>query len=90
VRDALQAREALRVAFTLAMPSAVRKTASRYALAAENDQLHNFLKVAGVELDEDYAGMSLMERENTNMRKQLYAEKNKRRRTRTRLGRHGS
>ncbi|KAJ7813491.1 hypothetical protein B0H13DRAFT_1925395 [Mycena leptocephala] len=51
------------------MPSPVRKTASRYALAAENDQLRNLLKAAGVELDKDYAGMSLMERENTNMPK---------------------
>jgi hypothetical protein len=65
------------------MPSPVRKTASRYALAAENDQLRNLLKPAGVELDKDYAGMSLMERENTNMRKQLYAKKNKRKRTYT-------
>ncbi|KAJ7840990.1 hypothetical protein B0H13DRAFT_2100160 [Mycena leptocephala] len=65
------------------MPSPVRKTASRYALAAENDQLRNLLKAAGVELDKDYAGMSLMERENTNMRKQLYAKKNKRKWTYT-------
>lgn len=64
------------------MPSPVRKTASRHALAAENEQLRTLVKAAGIELDKNYAQMMLMEREGTNMRQQLYA-KNKRKRTYT-------
>jgi hypothetical protein len=51
--------------------------ASRQALASENEQLRNLLKVVGVELDKNYAQMVLMERENGNMRQQLHAKKNK-------------
>ncbi|KAJ7187490.1 hypothetical protein GGX14DRAFT_611378 [Mycena pura] len=58
-------------------------TASRSALAAENDQLRNLLKAAGIELDKNYAQMVLMERENGNMRQQLHAKKNKSKRTYT-------
>ncbi|KAJ7781961.1 hypothetical protein DFH07DRAFT_764959 [Mycena maculata] len=81
--DALQARDALHAAYAVAMPSPVRKTASRSALAAENGQLRSLLKAAGVDLDKNYAQMVLMERENANMRQQLYAKKNKRKRAYT-------
>ncbi|KAJ7765456.1 hypothetical protein DFH07DRAFT_770164 [Mycena maculata] len=81
--DALQARDALHAAYTVAMPSPVRKTASRQALASENEQLRNLLKVAGIDLDKNYAQMVLMERENGNMRQQLYAKKSKPKRTYT-------
>ncbi|KAJ7702574.1 hypothetical protein B0H16DRAFT_1831906 [Mycena metata] len=80
---ALQARDALQAAYTLAMPSPVRKTASRSALAAENDQLRALLKAAGIELQKDYAQMVLMNRENENMCQQLHAKKNKTKRTYT-------
>ncbi|KAJ7198162.1 hypothetical protein GGX14DRAFT_470402 [Mycena pura] len=85
-RDALQARDArdtLLAAYAIAMPSPVRKTASRSALAAENDLLRNLLKAAGIELDKNYAQMVLMERENGNMCQQLHAKKNKPKRTYT-------
>ncbi|KAJ7194459.1 hypothetical protein GGX14DRAFT_476434 [Mycena pura] len=85
-RNAMQARDArdaLLAAYTIAMPSPVRKTASCSALAAENDQLRNLLKAAGIEVDKNYAQMVLMERENGNMRQQLHAKKNKPKRTYT-------
>ncbi|KAJ7766469.1 DDE superfamily endonuclease-domain-containing protein [Mycena maculata] len=81
--EALQARDALHAAYTVAMPSPVCKTASRQALASENEQLRNLLKVAGIDLDKNYVQMVLMERENGNMRQQLYANKNKPKRTYT-------
>jgi ribosomal protein L12E/L44/L45/RPP1/RPP2 len=81
--QARDARNALLAAYTIAMPSPVRKTASRSALAAENDQLRSLLKAAGIELDKNYAQMVLMERENGNMRQQLHAKKNKPKRTYT-------
>ncbi|KAJ7234281.1 hypothetical protein C8J57DRAFT_1480062 [Mycena rebaudengoi] len=77
------AHEALRAAYTIAMPSPLRKTASRKALAARNDELRNLLKVAGIELDKNVAQMALMQRENTNIRQQLHAKKNKQKRTYT-------
>ncbi|KAJ7189790.1 hypothetical protein GGX14DRAFT_607865 [Mycena pura] len=80
---ASQARDALNAAYAIAMPSPIRKTAARSALAAENDQLRALLKAAGVELDRNYAQMVLMERENINIRTQLHAKKNKRKRTYT-------
>ncbi|KAJ7724727.1 hypothetical protein DFH07DRAFT_783203 [Mycena maculata] len=83
VAEALQARDALHAAYTVAMPSPVRKTASRQALASENEQLCNLLKVAGIDLDKNYVQMVLMERENGNMCQQLYAKKNKPKRTYT-------
>ncbi|KAJ6461719.1 hypothetical protein C8R45DRAFT_1027787 [Mycena sanguinolenta] len=82
-RDSLQARDTLHAAYAIAMPSPVRKTASRMALAAENDQLRTLLKAAGIELDANYAQMVLMERENGDMRQQLHAKKNKPKRTYT-------
>jgi hypothetical protein len=82
-RDALQARDALRAAYAIAMPSPVRKTASRAALAAENNPLRAFLKAAGIELDKNYAQMVLMDRENSNLRQQVFAKKNKPKRTYT-------
>ncbi|KAJ7333310.1 hypothetical protein DFH08DRAFT_881037, partial [Mycena albidolilacea] len=63
------------------MPSPVRKTASRSALAAENEQLRSLLNAAGVEFDKNYAQMTLIQRENGNLRQQLYAKKNKPKRT---------
>ncbi|KAJ7927408.1 hypothetical protein B0H13DRAFT_1971212 [Mycena leptocephala] len=69
-RDSLQARDTLHAAYAIAMPSPVRKTASRMALAAENDQLRTLLKAAGIELDANYAQM-------------LHARKNKPKRTYT-------
>ncbi|KAF8187575.1 hypothetical protein K438DRAFT_1764738 [Mycena galopus ATCC 62051] len=75
------AQEALRAAYTIAMPSPVRKTASRKALAAENEQLRNLLRAAGVELEKDQAQMALMDHENANIRRQLHAKKNKPKRT---------
>ncbi|KAJ7246020.1 hypothetical protein C8J57DRAFT_1476261 [Mycena rebaudengoi] len=77
------AHEALRAAYTIAMPSPLRKTASRKALAAENDELRKLLKVAGIELDKNVAQMALMQRENANIRQQLHAKKNKQKRTYT-------
>ncbi|KAJ6542237.1 hypothetical protein DFH09DRAFT_1174337 [Mycena vulgaris] len=65
------------------MPSPVRKTASRSAVAAENDELRRLLNAAGVELDKNYAQMMLMNRENEIMRQQLHAKKNKTKRTYT-------
>jgi hypothetical protein len=59
------------------MPSPIRKTASRKALAAEVDQLHSLLKGVGYDLDHNYGHMVLMEHENKNMRQQLFAKKNK-------------
>jgi hypothetical protein len=75
--QARDARDALLAAYTIAMPSPVRKTASRSALAAENDQLRSLLKAAGIELDKNYAQMVLMEQENGNMCQQLQAKKQK-------------
>ncbi|KAJ7883612.1 hypothetical protein B0H13DRAFT_2538028 [Mycena leptocephala] len=49
------------------MPSPIRKTASRKALAAEVDQLHSLLKGVGYDLDHNYGHMVLMEHENKNM-----------------------
>ncbi|KAJ7218414.1 hypothetical protein GGX14DRAFT_436958, partial [Mycena pura] len=82
-QDALRARDAVQAAYTLAMPSPVRKTASRSAVAAENDELRRLLNAAGVELDKNYAQMMLMNRENEMMRQQLHAKKNKTKRTYT-------
>ncbi|KAJ7856179.1 hypothetical protein B0H13DRAFT_2357504 [Mycena leptocephala] len=65
------------------MPSPVRKTASRKALVAENDQLHSLLKGVGYDLDHSYGHMVLMEHENKNMRQQLFAKKNKAKRAYT-------
>ncbi|KAF8194824.1 hypothetical protein K438DRAFT_1934500 [Mycena galopus ATCC 62051] len=65
------------------MPSPLRKTASRKALAAENDELRNLLKAAGIELDKNVAQMALMQRENANIRQQLHAKKNKQKRSYT-------
>jgi hypothetical protein len=59
------------------MPSPIRKTASRHALAAENDQLRSLLTAAGIELDKNYTQMDLMERENGNLRQQVFVKKNK-------------
>ncbi|KAJ7790694.1 hypothetical protein B0H14DRAFT_2938385 [Mycena olivaceomarginata] len=81
--DALRARDAVRAAYAIAMPSPVRKTASRSALAAENEQLRSLLNAAGIEFDKNYAQMTLMQRENGNLRQQLYAKKNKPKRTYT-------
>ncbi|KAF7335145.1 DDE-domain-containing protein [Mycena venus] len=81
--EALQARDAFRAAYAVAMPSPVRKTASRSALAAENEQLRSLLKVAGYDLDQNYAQMVLMEHENKNLRQQLFAKKNKAKRAYT-------
>ncbi|KAF8131352.1 hypothetical protein K438DRAFT_1948084 [Mycena galopus ATCC 62051] len=78
--DALRARDAVRAAYAIAMPSPVRKTASRSALAAENEQLRSLLNAAGVALDNNYAQMAL---ENGNLRQQLHAKKNKPKRTYT-------
>jgi hypothetical protein len=77
------AHEALRAAYTIAMPSPLRQTASRKALAAENDELRNLLKVVGIELDKNVAQMALMQQENANIRQQLHAKKNKQRWTYT-------
>ncbi|KAJ7196963.1 hypothetical protein GGX14DRAFT_472371 [Mycena pura] len=74
---AQEARDAVQAAYTLAMPSPIRKTASRSAVAAENDELRRLLNAAGVELDKNYAQMMLMNRENEMMRQQLHAKKNK-------------
>jgi hypothetical protein len=65
------------------MPSPVRKTASRSAVAAQNDEPRRLLDAAGVELDKSYAQMMLMNRENEIMRQQLHAKKNKTKRTYT-------
>ncbi|KAJ7876711.1 hypothetical protein B0H14DRAFT_3787481 [Mycena olivaceomarginata] len=73
-------REALRAAYTIAMPSPLRKTASKKAVEAENEELRNLLKVAGVELERNHAQMALMQRENANIRQQLHAKKTKRKR----------
>ncbi|KAF8172226.1 hypothetical protein K438DRAFT_1981677 [Mycena galopus ATCC 62051] len=72
--------DALRAAYKIAMPSPLRKTASRNALAAENDELRNLLKAAGIELEINVAQMALMQRENANIRQQLHAKKNKQKR----------
>lgn len=79
----MQARDAFRAAYALAMPSPIRKTASRKALAAEVDQLHSLLKGVGYDLDHNYGHMVLMEHENKNMRHQLFAKKNKAKRAYT-------
>ncbi|KAJ7740420.1 hypothetical protein DFH07DRAFT_1064189 [Mycena maculata] len=76
-------RDAVQAAYAIAMPSPVRKTASRSALAAENEQLRSLLNAAGVALDNNYAQMALMGRENGNLRQQLHAKKNKPKRTYT-------
>jgi hypothetical protein len=65
------------------MPSPIRKTASRKALAAEVDQLHSLLKGVGYDLEHNYGHMVLMEYENKNMRQQLFAKKNKAKRAYT-------
>ncbi|KAJ7152085.1 hypothetical protein C8R46DRAFT_1121944, partial [Mycena filopes] len=82
-QDALRARDAVQTAYRLAMPSPVRKTASRSAVAAENEELRRLLNAAGIELDKDYAQMMLMNRENEVMRQQLHAKKNKTKRAYT-------
>ncbi|KAJ7848060.1 hypothetical protein B0H14DRAFT_3453423 [Mycena olivaceomarginata] len=46
--DALRVRDTLRAAYSIAMPSPSRKTASHNALAAEKNQLRNLLKAAGL------------------------------------------
>ncbi|KAF8172588.1 hypothetical protein K438DRAFT_1772629 [Mycena galopus ATCC 62051] len=73
--------DVLRAAYTIAMPSPLRKTASRKALAAENDELRNLLKAPGIELDKNVAQMALMQRENANICQQLHAKKNKQKRS---------
>ncbi|KAF8120932.1 hypothetical protein K438DRAFT_1951885 [Mycena galopus ATCC 62051] len=52
------------------MPSPLPKTTSRKALAAENEELRNLLKAAGIELDKNVAQMALMQRENANIQLQ--------------------
>ncbi|KAJ7733164.1 hypothetical protein B0H16DRAFT_1732455 [Mycena metata] len=85
-QSALQARDTVQAAYTLAMPSPMRKTASRQALAAEKEQLRGLLKATGIELDKNYVQMTLMNQENGKMRQQLHAKKNKSKRTYTTAG----
>jgi hypothetical protein len=81
--DTAHSVEVVHAIYKIAMPSPVRKTASRKALAAENDELRRITKAAGVELEKGYAHMILMDNENAELRQQLHANKSKRKRTYT-------
>ncbi|KAJ7706597.1 hypothetical protein B0H16DRAFT_1481908 [Mycena metata] len=50
---------------------------SHQVLATENQQLRGLLRAAGIVLDQDYAQMWLMNRENENLCRQIHAKKNK-------------
>ncbi|KAJ6628535.1 hypothetical protein B0H10DRAFT_2209449 [Mycena sp. CBHHK59/15] len=53
--DATHAEEVVQALYKIAVPSPLHKTASRKALAAENDQLRKIALAAGVELEKNHA-----------------------------------
>jgi len=75
--DDTRSDEVVQALYKIALPSPLRKTASRKALAAENEQLRAIARAAGVELEKNFTQMVLMVGENGRLRKQLYAKKNK-------------
>jgi hypothetical protein len=69
--------EVVQALYRIAVPSPLRKTASRRALEEENSQLRRIALEAGIELERDHAQMILMDAENGRLRQKLHAKKNK-------------
>jgi hypothetical protein len=65
----------------IAMPSLLKKTVSRKAMATKNEELCRIAKAARVELEKKHMQMVLMDKENGRLHQQLHAKKNKVKRT---------